>query len=80
MFDGLLTNVTAGGVFGLSVVMFIGSLVAMPILVACAIGLVYGWVTVTVRVWYEGKVTPKDAEAAESRQPRRHGIGTLKRG
>lgn len=38
--------------------------VATPVLIACVVGLIYGWVTVTVRVWYEGKVTPKEAEAA----------------
>jgi len=31
---------------------------ALAELVACAIGLVYGWITVTVRVCYTNKVTP----------------------
>lgn len=30
---------------------------ALGELIACAIGLLYGWVTVTVRVWYTNKVT-----------------------
>ena len=30
--------------------------VAVPELAACAVGLVFGWVTVTFRVWYEKKV------------------------
>ncbi len=35
---------------------------ALAELIACAIGLVYGWVTVTVRVWYTNKVTPPAAK------------------
>ena len=31
--------------------------IAVPELVACAVGLAYGWVTVTLRTWYEAKVT-----------------------
>jgi len=30
--------------------------VAVPELAACVVGLVFGWVTVTFRVWYEKKV------------------------
>ena len=30
--------------------------IAAPELVACAVGLAYGWVTVTFRTWYEAKV------------------------
>ena len=33
------------------------STAAIGEMIACAIGLVYGWVTVTVRVWYTNKVT-----------------------
>ncbi len=38
--------------------------IAAPILVACVIGLAYGWVTVTFRGWYEAKVSPKAKEGA----------------
>ena len=38
--------------------------IASPILTACAIGLAFGWVTVTFRVWYEAKVSPKADEGA----------------
>jgi len=31
--------------------------IAVPELAACAVGLAYGWVTVTFRKWYEAKVT-----------------------
>jgi energy-converting hydrogenase Eha subunit B len=30
--------------------------VAVPELAACVVGLVFGWITVTFRVWYEKKV------------------------
>ena len=30
--------------------------IAVPELAACAVGLAYGWVTVTFRTWYEAKV------------------------
>ena len=30
--------------------------IGVPELVACAVGLAYGWVTVTFRTWYEAKV------------------------
>jgi len=33
-------------------------------LLACAIGLGFGWVTVTFRTWYEGKYTPAEETAA----------------
>ena len=38
--------------------------VAAPILVACVVGLSYGWVTVTFRGWYEARVSPKAEEDA----------------
>lgn len=40
--------------------------IASPIVVACVIGLAYGWVTVAFRGWYEPLVTPKVEEAEEA--------------
>jgi len=39
--------------------------VAVPEMIACAIGLAFGWVTVTIRVKYEAKVGAGAAEGAE---------------
>ena len=39
--------------------------IAIPEMVACVIGLAYGWCTVTFRTWYEAKVMPAANEAAE---------------
>ena len=36
---------------------------ALAELIACAIGLLFGWGTVTVRVWYTNKVTPAVAQS-----------------
>lgn len=38
--------------------------IAVPLLIACVIGLAYGWVTVAFRGWYEGKVMPKVEDSA----------------
>jgi len=39
--------------------------IAVPELVACLVGLVYGWVTVVFRTWYEAKVRVAPAESKE---------------
>ena len=39
--------------------------VALAEMVACAVGLIYGAVTVIFRVWYEGKFGEKVEDAAE---------------
>jgi hypothetical protein len=37
---------------------------ALPEMIACAIGLVYGWWTVTVKTWYVAKVTAAESAPA----------------
>ncbi len=39
--------------------------IAMPEMIACVTGLVYGYCTVAFRTWYEKKVMPAAEEAAE---------------
>lgn len=40
--------------------------IAVPEMIACVIGLFYGYCTVTFRTWYEKKVAPATEEAKES--------------
>ena len=38
--------------------------VATPVMVACVMGVIYGWITVAIRSWYEKKVAVPEAEEA----------------
>lgn len=41
--------------------------IAIPVMIACVVGLAFGWCTVTFRTWYESKVMPEtDGKSKES--------------
>lgn len=39
--------------------------IAIPEMIACVVGLVFGYITVSFRTWYESKVMPQTKEAEE---------------
>ena len=59
VFFGLMSHVTKPD--DLSIYVWYKDL-AVPELIACAVGLIYGWITVTCRVRYTAMVTPEAAE------------------
>lgn len=64
VFFGLMTHVTPPtGVEKLSFSWY--GTIALPEMIACVMGLVYGWWTVTFKTWYVAKVSEVPAPAAE---------------